>query len=154
MSSEEGPSPREKVVGVLGLAPYATADFYRKLLESTPAKKDWEHVRVLIDGNCKIPSRGRHLELGEEDPTPHIREAIVGLGRQGADFVVIPCNTAHYFYEGFTRGIDVKVPHMIEETARAVRQRLPEIRRVGLLASKITTTFKLYDRFLGPSTLR
>ena len=51
--------PEEKVVGVLGLAPQATYDFYCKFVEANPAEKDWEYVRVIMDINTKIPSRGR-----------------------------------------------------------------------------------------------
>ena len=89
---------KEKVLGVLGLSPYATIDFLRKLADETPAKKDWEHIRVIMDLNTKIPSRGRALELGEEDPTMYMNKSIKELSRNGADLVVIPCNTSHYFY--------------------------------------------------------
>src|SRR4051812_28423752 len=88
----------ERVLGVLGVAPAATADFFVKLTSLTHARKDWEHVRVLIDSNPKIPSRGRHLELGETDPSPYLREGIEALLAQGAALVALPCNTAHILY--------------------------------------------------------
>jgi len=140
--------PNEQTIGILGVAPYATADFYNKVLDATPARKDWEHIRVLIDNNPKIPSRGRAIDLGETDPSPFIRDAIIELGRRGADFVAIPCNTAHYFYERFTRGVEIPVLNIIEETVSYILTNQPQLKKMGIMASRITTHYKLYDRFL------
>ena len=90
----------EKVVGILGgMGPFATVDFYKQILLATHAKKDWEHLRILIDSNVKIPSRTRAILYGEESPAPAMVKSINNLTRIGADFVVVPCNSAHYFYK-------------------------------------------------------
>jgi len=138
--------PKEKVVGVLGLAPQATHDFYYKFVQANPAEKDWEYVRVIMDINTKIPSRGRCLELGEESPVPHMRTAILNLKEAGADFVVIPCNTAHYFYDDVVKDLGVPVLNIIEETYKYIMKQSPGIRCVGLLAARNTVKFKMYER--------
>ncbi len=79
----------EKILGVVGVAPAATLDFYQKLSERK-VEKDWQHLRVIIDVNPKIPSRGRHFDLGETDPVPFFQKSIASLEFQGADIVVIP----------------------------------------------------------------
>ncbi len=139
---------KEKKIGVLGLSPYATIDFLRKLADVTPAKKDWEHIRVLMDLNTKIPSRGRALDLNEEDPTKYMNEAIKSLCQYGADLIIIPCNTAHYYYKGFTADINVPVLNIIEETSSYIKHEFQEIRRIGIIASLNTVKYKLYDEFL------
>lgn len=139
-----------KVIGVLGLSPYATIDFLRKLADATPAKKDWEHIRVLIDINTKIPSRGRALELGEENPTPYIRKAIKDLYKNGADFIVIPCNTSHYYYHEVIKGFGIPILNIMEETSNYILSHYPKLIKVGLMASRSTIKYKLYDRFLIP----
>jgi len=144
----------EKIVGILGLCPYATCDFYRKILDATPAKKDWEHIRILIDNNPKIPSRGRCLELGEADPTPFMREAIRKLKDYGADFVIIPCNTAHYFFEGVVTNLGVPVLNMVEETSKYVLCKQTGLTAIGLVASRITTESKLFDRYFNPEGVK
>lgn len=144
----------EPVLGVLGLAPYATIDFLRKLTDETPARKDWEHVRILLDSNTKIPSRGRALELGEQDPSPYMREAILDLHAAGAAFVVIPCNTAHCFYDSVVEDLGVTVLHIIEETARYVARQSPGVQAVGLLASRSTVKHKLYEKAFEPLGVR
>ena len=89
-----------------------------------------------MDINTKIPSRGRYFELGETDPSPYIRDAIIELHKRGADFVVIPCNTAHILYSNFAKkesflissnhygGDDgiICVPNIIDVTAVAVNK--------------------------------
>lgn len=139
---------KERVLGVLGLSPYATIDFLRKLADETPARKDWEHIRVLMDMNTKIPSRGRALDLGEEDPTAYMNKAIIELSKNGADLVVIPCNTSHYFYDGFVKDIDVPVFSIIQVTSEYIRQNHPEVKKVGVMASLNTVKHRLYNKYL------
>ena len=41
-----------KTIGVIGgMGPAATVDFFAKLLDATPAERDQDHLRVLIDSN-------------------------------------------------------------------------------------------------------
>ncbi len=144
----------EKTIGILGLAPYATANFYQCIIDATTAKKDWEHIRVLIDNNPKIPSRGRCLELGETNPSPYIRDAIIRLHKYGADFVIIPCNTAHYFYDEFTKDLEIHVPNMIEETSKYIVKNFENIQKIGLLSSRTTVKYHLYEKFLSPFNIK
>jgi aspartate racemase len=149
------PSPpdyrrHEPIVGVLGLAPYATIDFLRKLSDEVHALKDWHHIRSIVDMNCKIPSRGRAIELGEEEPTAYMRAAIVELQRAGAAFVVIPCNTAHCYYDAVVDGLDMPVLSIIEATAASVAAARPAISTIGLMASRSTVRFGLYERAFAP----
>ncbi|MEO7797970.1 MAG: aspartate/glutamate racemase family protein [Opitutaceae bacterium] len=140
-------NPAEGIVGVVGVAPAATADFYLRLTALTPARKDWEHVRVLIDSNPKLPSRGRHLELGETDPSPFIRACIDDLMGRGACVVAVPCNTAHILYERFAEGLSDVVPNMIDAAVEAlVDERGSAPRRLAVLGSRLTVAHDLYGR--------
>ncbi len=141
----------EKVLGVLGLSPYATIDFLKKLADETPAKKDWEHLRVILDLNTKIPSRGRALELNEESPVQYIREAILKLKKSGVSLIVIPCNTAHYFYEEIVKNLGVSVLNMIEENSNYIINNFVKIKNIGLMSSRTTRKYKLYGKYLHPA---
>lgn len=143
-------NPNEKVVGIVGVAPYATVDFYRKLLEFCPAQKDWEFLRVIVDFNTKIPSRGRCLDLNETNPSPYIRQNLIKLYNYGARVLAVPCNTAHYFYEEYTKDLGFPVVNMIEATSKKILSAEDSIRKVGILASAITTKNKLYEKYLNP----
>ena len=50
----------EKVVGILGgMGPEATTDFFAKVIAVTPAKRDQDHLRIIVDNNPKILNRSR-----------------------------------------------------------------------------------------------
>lgn len=145
-SSEVCWPQNEKIIGVLGLAPLATADFFHRLC-SRPVRKDWEHPRVIIDSNPKIPSRGRHLELAEADPVPFMREGIASLAAQGAQVIAIPCNTAHIFYNQYASDAPAILPNIIDVTASVCARY--GCRQALVLASRQVVSHKLYDKALS-----
>jgi len=137
---------REKVVGILGgMGPYATIDMFRRIVDLTPARKDWEHLRIIVDNHPKIPSRSRAILYGETSPAPMMIETAANLARAGADFIVIPCNTAHHFLDEVKQGSPIPIVSIIEETRDYVMQRMPKVRCVGLLAGTVTASGTLYQ---------
>ena len=90
---------KEKVIGVLGgMGPEATIDLFQKIVKLTPAKKDQEHIRIIIDNNPKIPDRTKAILYNGENPLPELVKTAQNLERAGADFIIIACNTAHYYF--------------------------------------------------------
>ncbi len=137
----------EKVIGVLGgLGPWATLDFFEKLLRLTPARRDQDHFRVIIDSNAKIPDRSPAILGSGEDPTPALIATARGLERAGAEVLVIPCNTAHAFYDAVAASVRIPVLHIMEEVATHLRRERPDIRRAGVLATRATIAAGLYHR--------
>jgi aspartate racemase len=141
-------NPAEGIIGVVGVAPSATLDFYQRLIALTPVRKDWEHVRVLIDSNPKIPSRGRHLELGETDPSPFIRSCIDDLLARGATVVAVPCNTAHILYNRYATGVESYVPNMIALAVAAIAMGVNVPQRLAVLGSRQTILHNQYGDYL------
>lgn len=140
----------QKVIGVLGgLGPWATLDLFEKILRQTPARIDQEHLRIIIDNNPKIPDRSPAI-LGEgEDPTPALVATAQNLQRAGADFLVIPCNTAHYFYDRVRAAVTIPVLHIMDEVAAAARAEVPGVHVLGVLATAATMASGLYHRACG-----
>jgi aspartate racemase len=111
----------EKIVGILGgMGPEATADLFLKIIRKTPAEKDQEHIRIIMDNNPKIPGRTAYITGNGESPFPFLVETAKKLEKYGADFLVMPCNTAHYFYKDIVKTISIPMINMIEETVKAV----------------------------------
>ena len=133
-----------KTIGILGgMGPLATADLFRKIIVMTPATSDQQHIRVLVDSNTAIPDRTNAILAGGESPLPEMVRSAIGLEGMGADFLLMPCNTAHYFYDALLPYVRVPVLHMIRETLREARSR--GFRRVGLLATDGTCQTGVYD---------
>ena len=133
----------KKTIGIIGgMGPLATSDLFRKIVEVTDAKSDQEHVRVCIDNNTEIPDRTAAILSGGEDPVPEMAKSAVRLEGMGADVLIMPCNTAHYFYDRLTSFVDTPFLNMIEETAGEMRRR--GIKRAGLLATDGTCRSGVY----------
>ena len=136
----------EKIVGVLGgMGPEATVDFFAKVIALTPAHRDQDHFRIIIDNNPKIPDRTEAILKKDKSLVPVLMETARNLERTGVDFIVMPCNTAHYFYQDLIKEISIPVLHMIREVTSAVKASLPKCQKVGLLATTGTITTDLYQ---------
>jgi len=137
----------EKIIGILGgMGPEATIDLFTKIVKETKVKKDQDHLRILIDNNPKIPDRT--LAIQKKGPSPLIqliRSATV-LEKAGADFIIIPCVTAHYYYESLQKRIKIPILHIIEETLEYLQAKLKGISKIGLIATTGTIQTGLFQK--------
>lgn len=142
----------QKTIGIIGgMGPLATYDLFRKIIERTDAKNDQEHIHVCIDSNTNIPDRTKAI-LGEgEDPIPEIVRSGIRLQSMGADVLIMPCNTAHYFYDKITPFFDIPLLNMLKETAAEIKRR--KISKIGLLATDGTIKSGIYHRALGEAEI-
>jgi aspartate racemase len=130
------------------MGPEATVGLLKRIIDFTPARCDQEHIRVLIDNNPKIPDRTAAILAGGDDPLPMMIAGARGLECAGADFIVIPCNTAHHWLPGLQNAVSIPIVDMIGETVGAVSSSDPPIELVGLLATTGTIKTRLYQRAL------
>jgi len=137
----------EKTVGILGgMGSYATLKFFENIIKQTPAKKDWEHLRIIIDNNTNIPSRTRAVLYNEESPVQSMIQSIINLSSIGVDFVAVPCNSAHYFYDEVASFIKIEWLNMIEIVSQKV---LKEGCKAPLIiGGYVTVEKKLYSKYL------
>ncbi len=137
----------KKIVGIIGgMGPEATVDLMHRVVAATPADDDADHFRMLVDNNPGVPSRIKALiEGGGESPVACLVGMAQGLEHQGADFLTIPCNTAHHYYQEIAAAVKIPVINLIELTAGHIRQQQPELRKVGLLASDAVQRISLYE---------
>lgn len=143
-----------KTIGVLGgMGPLATVDLYRKIIEATPAERDQDHLHVIIEGNPAVPDRTEALLHGGEDPTPLLCAGARRLAEAGADFIVMPCNTAHAYLPRIAEATTIPIISMVDATASAVARQLPGS-VVGVLATSGTLSVNLYQEALARVGLR
>jgi aspartate racemase len=136
----------EKVIGILGgMGPEATADLYYRIIKATPAERDQEHIRTVIYSNPKIPDRTKAILGGGESPVSFLVETARKLEEAGVGFIIIPCNTAHYYIDQVQSEVQVPVINMVVETARYISRVFPDVHKVGLLATDGTVKTGLYQ---------
>ncbi|MRR16566.1 MAG: aspartate/glutamate racemase family protein [Deltaproteobacteria bacterium] len=138
-----------KIVGVLGgMGPYATLAFFQSLLTLTPAEKDWDHLRIIIDDNPHIPSRTRHVLYGETSPVEGMLESCLKLQQYPVDLIVLPCNSAAVFIPEIQPHLQIPLLNICEITANALVQKYPVARRVAVLGGHVTYRRNSYKAFL------
>jgi len=126
----------QKTVGVLGgMGPEATVDFMAKVIALTHASCDQDHVRMLVDHNPHVPNRQDAILADGEDPGPVLADMAADLEASGADFLVIPCNTAYVFEDAILAATHIPLISIIGVSIAAAQERAPQADRIGVLAT-------------------
>ncbi len=140
---------RRRVLGVIGgVGPLSTAYFMEVVIRMTDASSDQEHLDMVVLNHTEIPDRTDYiLDPRNPNPSPMMQEDARKLERLGADVIVTPCNTAHYFYAELASAVQVPFLHMIDETALLLRQ--CRCKRAGILATNGTIASGLFQQSLA-----
>lgn len=140
---------KEKIIGILGgMGPEATCEIFRRIIKSTKVESDRDHIRVIIDSNSKIPDRTKAI-LGEGDsPVEEMVATAKNLQASGADFIIIPCMTAHFFIKEIQREVKIPVIDGLKETNQYIEKKYPHIKNIGLLATTGTIATRLFQNAL------
>jgi len=140
----------EKIIGILGgMGPEATADLYLRIIKATPVKRDQDHPRIIVYSNSKVPDRTAAILGTGPSPMPELIRAGKRLEEAGADFIIIPCNTAHYFIDQLQKELRVPILHMIRLSAGKAKADYPKVKKAGLLATDGTVKSGLYKQAYG-----
>lgn len=140
----------KKVIGILGgMGPLATADLFQKITLHTLASCDQEHPRVCIDSNTAIADRTAALLHGGANPVPEMIQSARRLESIGAELLIMPCNTAHNFYDDVAASVRIPVLHMIALTRDALTAK--GVTCAGLLATDGTVQTGIYQRTFAGS---
>ena len=138
----------KKSIGILGgMGPLATADLLRKIVLLTKAEKDGDHIRIYIDDNPNIPDRTAAILSGGESPLPQMRDSLGKLALCGADCIIMPCNTAHYFLPQLQAKTETPFLSMLAATAKTCAAKFPG-KTAAILATKGTLATGIYGRAL------
>ena len=141
-------SDRTPLVGVLGgMGPLATVDFLHKLIQEMPAAIDQDHVPVLAWNVAQIPDRQQALAGTGESPLPALVDGIKRLAGAGVTRIVIPCNTAHHWFDQLDAASPVPLIHIADATLAALAgDKENDSGVVGLIATRGTLVSGLYQQ--------
>lgn len=138
-----------KIIGIIGgMGPAATIDLYKKIVENTPAEKDQEHIHVIIDSYPQIEDRTEYILYGGKNPAPRLIESAKRLESAGADALIMPCNTAHYFAKDIEKEVNIPLIHIVKCSAEAVKNNYPKTKKIGLIATTGTIKAGVYGNIL------
>lgn len=138
---------KQPKIGIIGgLGPSATVDLMNKIIKNTSADKDQDHFKMIVEHNPQIPDRTAHLLQDGEDPTIPLYTCAKKLEQREADFIVIPCNTAHAFVDRIQRHLSIPIINMIDEVVAYIQSSYPQVKTVGILATSGTVKTGIYHR--------
>ena len=127
---------KPKTIGILGgMGPEATAFFFDLIIRNTAADRDRKHVPVIILSDPRVPDRTDAILHGGESPVPMLRAGMKALRRAGADIIVMPCVTAHYFLRDVVARENVPFINILDEARKHTLTAVPGIRKIGLIAT-------------------
>ena len=141
-------------VGVLGgMGPEATIYFMQRVVDAVEARDDADHIPLLVDQNTQVPSRIRAILEGQgDDPGPVLARMAEGLVAAGAEALVMPCNTAHYYADEVAQATDAPFLNMVQMASAEAALIVPG-GKVGLLGSPALQQVGVFESALTSAGL-
>ncbi len=130
-----------------GMGTQATESYVHLLNERTPATKDQDYLNYVLFNHATIPDRSTYiLDNNQPNPYPELDEDLHQLISLKPDFFVIPCNTAHLWYDELQSQTDIPILHMPRETVADIKEKVPGAKKIGLLGTPGTISDGVYDK--------
>jgi aspartate racemase len=138
------PNPRR--VGILGgMGPAATVDLMTKVMQATPARRDEEHVPLIVWNIPQVPSRPAAMRGEGPSPLPAMLEGARFLQGAGATALAIACNTAHHWADALQMAVKIPLLHIADAAVAELVARKPPPATVGLLGTRETLQAGIYQ---------
>lgn len=139
----------QEIIGILGgMGPAATVNLFQKIINSTDAEVDQQHVELTIINDPHIPDRTKYILGKGENPIPRMIKNLNRLENAGATVAMIPCMTAHTFIDDLQNNISIPIINGIE-LIRLYLEKNPHINKVGLLATTGSIRSNVYKKYIN-----
>ncbi len=132
-------------IGIIGgLGPLATVKFMELINE----RIDDNDIELVVINDPTTPDRTSYiLDNTKDNPVYKILDMVKKLEKANCSVIVMPCNTASYFYKEIKNATDIHFINIVEETVKYLDKN--KIKKVGLLATKGTIKSKIYEDLLN-----
>jgi len=137
-----------KRLGVLGgMGPAASAEFMVRLTAQTPATKDQDHIPTILWSDTAVPDRSTSMRNGDDKPLPYLLSGIQGLVLAKCNLIVIPCNTAHLWFNEMEKQASwhASIVHIVDSVADALRDVNVIDSKIGVMGTQATVELGLYQ---------
>jgi len=152
------------MIGILGgMGTQAGLDFCNKLAILYRGKIDQEYPLFLLYNKSNIPGRPESIGIqtrnlsnrynnkkSEKKYLSVLKSLVTGcqiLKKSRCKFIVIPCNTAHYWYDDLRKKINLPIINMPKEVFNQTKKKCKKKSSIGLLATEGTLKTGVYNRF-------
>ena len=137
-----------KAIGILGgMGPQATVDAMSKIIKNTPAHCDQEHIPVITVSIPDIPDRTKSIINQDNEPLKKMSEYLRILENADVGCIIIPCNTAHFWFDQLQQITHTKMISIIDATANFIQK--SNAKEICILATSATISIELYQKKLS-----
>ena len=152
------------MIGILGgMGTQAGLDFCNKLAMINRGKIDQEYPLFILYNKSDIPGRPESISIHAKSSSDKsgkpkdlkkynkvLKSLIAGcksLIKSKCKFIVIPCNTAHYWYDDLQKKIKIPIINMPKEVFLYTKKNCKKNSKIGLLATEGTLKTGVYNKF-------
>ena len=135
------------MIGILGgMGTQAGLDFCNKLAKLSKGKTDQQYPLFVLYNKSNIPGRPENLHKYNK-VLKSLLEGCKFLEKNKCKFIVIPCNTAHYWFDDLQKKIKIPIISMPKEVYVHAIKTCKRNSNIGLLATEGTLKTGIYNKF-------
>jgi len=137
------------MIGILGgMGTQAGLDFCNKLSMLNRGKIDQRYPLFILYNKSNIPGRPENLHKYNK-VLKSLMTGCLLLQKNKCKFIVIPCNTAHYWYDDLQRKIKIPIISMPKEVYFHAKKNCKKNSKIGILATEGTLKTNVYNKFFN-----
>ena len=135
------------MIGILGgMGTQAGLDFCNKLSMLNRGKIDQKYPLFILYNKSNIPGRPENLKKYNK-VLKSLMAGCLLLQKNKCKFIVIPCNTAHYWYDDLQKKIKIPIISMPKEVYLHAKNKCKKNSKIGILATEGTLKTNVYNKF-------
>ena len=135
------------MIGILGgMGTQAGLDFCNKLSMINRGKIDQNYPLFILYNKSIIPKRPENIKKYYNVLKSLITGCLL-LQKNNCKFIVMPCNTAHYWYDDLQRKIKIPILSMPKEVYLHTKKQCKKNSKIGILCTEATLKPGVYKKY-------
>ena len=135
------------MIGILGgMGTQAGLDFCNKLAKLNAGKLDQQYPMFVLYNKSNTPKRPENLKK-YYNVLKALIEGCKMLQKNKCKFIVMPCNTAHYWQDYIQKKINIPLISMPKEVYKHTRKKCKKNSKIGILCTEATLKTKVYNKY-------
>ena len=135
------------MIGILGgMGTQAGLDFCNKLAKINRGKLDQQYPLFVLYNKSDTPKRPENLKKYFNVLNALVKGCKM-LQKNKCKFIVMPCNTAHYWYDDIQKKIKIPILSMPKEVFLNTKKTCKKNSKIGLLSTEATLATKVYHKY-------
>tara|TARA_B100000686_G_C16776734_1_gene968965 strand:+ start:2021 stop:2719 length:699 start_codon:yes stop_codon:yes gene_type:complete len=135
------------MIGILGgMGTQAGLDFCNKLALINRGKIDQKYPLFILYNKSNIPKRPENIKRYYNVLKSLVKGASL-LQKNKCKFIVMPCNTAHYWYDDLQKKIKIPILSMPKEVYVYTKKKCKKNSKIGILCTEATLKTGVYNKY-------